>query len=67
MKRQPTVLLTAQELADRLAQDLKTIRRNTRRGAYADFALNLGTEQRPTWRYDEALLERWLDSRRMTP
>jgi hypothetical protein len=60
----PTRLITAQQLAERLAVDLKTVRRQTRRGTYKPFALNLGTESRPTWRYDEALLERWLDARR---
>jgi len=60
----PTILLTAQQVAGRLSLDLKTVRRQTRRGTYSAFALNLGTENRPTWRYDEALLERWLDARR---
>ncbi|MER7070942.1 helix-turn-helix domain-containing protein [Terrabacter sp. NPDC000476] len=64
MKKSPTVLLTAQQLADRLGEHVQTIRTRTRRGDYKTFALNLGTEQRPTWRYDEALLERWLDTRR---
>ena len=64
MKKQPTVLLTAQQVADRLVVDLKTVRRQTRRGEYRSFAINLGSEQRPTWRYDEQLLERWIDARR---
>ncbi|WP_191563415.1 hypothetical protein [Janibacter melonis] len=56
-------LLRAHEVAERLAQDIKTIRRNTRRGLYP-FARNLGTPQQPIWRYDARGLERWLDTRR---
>lgn len=60
--RQP--LATADELAVVLNESLTTVRRNTRRGDYKAFAVNLGTEQRPRWRYDLARLERWLDLRR---
>jgi hypothetical protein len=62
--KKPTVLLTAQQVAERLGEHLETVRTHTRRGEYAAFALNLGTQNRPRWRYDEQLLERWLDSRR---
>lgn len=61
-RRQP--LATADELAEVLAESLTTVRRNTRRGTYKAFAVNLGTEQRPKWRYDLQRLERWLDLRR---
>lgn len=61
-RRQP--LATAAELAEVLHESLTTVRRNTRRGDYKAFAVNLGTEQRPKWRYDLQRLERWLDLRR---
>lgn len=61
-RRQP--LATADELAVVLNESLTTVRRNTRRGEYKAFAVNLGTEQRPRWRYDLQRLERWLDVRR---
>ncbi|HEY1179338.1 MAG TPA: helix-turn-helix domain-containing protein [Phytomonospora sp.] len=64
MKRQPTVLLTADEVAVRLGEHIKTVRKHTRRGDYKAFAINLGAENRPRWRYDEALLERWIDAKR---
>ncbi|WP_346007253.1 hypothetical protein [Janibacter terrae] len=57
-------LATADELAEVLAESLTTVRRNTRRGEYKAFAVNLGTDQRPKWRYDLQRLERWLDLRR---
>lgn len=56
-------LITAEELADLLAVSLTTVRRSTRRGEYP-FAVNLGTPQRPRWRYDTQRLDRWIDSRR---
>lgn len=61
-RRQP--LATAGELAEVLNESLTTVRRNTRRGDYKTFAVNVGTEQRPRWRYDLDRLERWLDLRR---
>lgn len=61
-RRQP--LATATELAEVLNESLTTVRRNTRRGDYKAFAVNVGTEQRPRWRYDLDRLERWLDLRR---
>lgn len=57
-------LATADEIAMVLAESLTTVRRNTRRGEYKAFAVNVGTEQRPRWRYDLDRLERWLDLRR---
>lgn len=57
-------LATADEIAVVLAESLTTVRRNTRRGEYKAFAVNLGTDQRPKWRYDLQRLERWLDLRR---
>ncbi|MEN3123234.1 hypothetical protein [Janibacter sp. LM] len=57
-------LATADEIAEVLAESLTTVRRNTRRGEYKAFAVNLGTDQRPKWRYDLQRLERWLDLRR---
>ncbi|WP_076260824.1 helix-turn-helix domain-containing protein [Intrasporangium flavum] len=60
----PTHLLTAHEVAARLGEHIKTTRKRTRRGDFASFAINLGTQNRPIWRYDERLLERWIDSRR---
>lgn len=59
-----TQLLTAQEVADQLGEHLKTVRTHTRRGDYSHFAINLGTPQRPRWRYDAQRLEQWLDARR---
>lgn len=61
-RRQP--LATAGELAEVLNESLTTVRRNTRRGEYKAFAVNVGTDQRPRWRYDLDRLERWLDLRR---
>ncbi|GAA2037526.1 hypothetical protein GCM10009740_31700 [Terrabacter terrae] len=62
--KKPTVLLTAADVAARTGEHIKTVRLRTRRGDYKAFAINLGTENRPRWRYDEALLERWIDTRR---
>lgn len=56
-------LVTAQDVADVLAESLTTVRRNTRRGVYP-FAVNVGTEHRPRWRYDLRRLERWIDLKR---
>lgn len=61
-RRQP--LATAGELAEVLNESMTTVRRNTRRGDYKTFAVNVGTPQRPRWRYDLDRLERWLDVRR---
>ncbi len=55
-------LLDARQVADRLGVDLKTIRRRTRRRELP--AINIGTPQRPIWRYDEPALDAWLDQRR---
>jgi hypothetical protein len=57
-------LITAQELAEVLGEHIKTVRTHTRRGDYAEFAINVGTDRSPRWRYDTARLSRWLDSRR---
>lgn len=54
-------LLTSTQVAEILSEPEATTRRRTRQGIYDDFALNLGTDQRPRWRYDQARLERWLD------
>lgn len=53
-------LLTAGEVANLLRLDLSTVRRKTRRSEIPG-AINLGTPQRPIWRYDQAALDRWLD------
>lgn len=58
-------LITAEAVAELLLEDLTTVRRHTRRGDYRDFAINVGTPQRPRWRYDIARLTKWLDSRRV--
>lgn len=58
-------LITADQLADLLGEHLKTVRTRTRRGDFADFAINIGTPQRPTWRYDSRRLDKWLDARRV--
>lgn len=57
-------LATAEEVAEVLAESLTSVRRHTRRGDYKAFAVNLGTDQRPKWRYDLHRLQRWLDHRR---
>lgn len=51
-------MLTARELADLLRLDEKTVRRRTRRGEIP--AVNVGTENRPSWRYDQRRIEAWL-------
>lgn len=57
-------LATAEEIAEVLAESLTSVRRHTRRGDYDAFAINVGTPQRPRWRYDLHRLERWLDVKR---
>lgn len=57
-----TQLLKARDVAELLGVDIKTVRRHTRAGHYP-FARNLGSPQRPTWRYDRRSLDRWLDTR----
>ena len=57
-------LIRADQLAEVLDESLTTVRRATRRGEYAEFAINVGTDRSPRWRYDTARLSRWLDSRR---
>lgn len=57
-------LATAEEVAELLAESLTSVRRHTRRGDYDTFAVNLGTPNRPRWRYDLTRLERWLDLKR---
>lgn len=57
-------LITADELAEVLAESLTTVRRHTRRGEYP-LAVNIGTSQRPRWRYDTRHLDRWIASRRL--
>lgn len=57
-------LVTAEEIAETLAESLTSVRRHTRRGDYAAFAINLGTDQRPKWRYDLHRLDRWIDTHR---
>lgn len=63
MSTLPT-LITADVLAQHLGEHIETVRTRTRRGDYRDFAINVGTTQRPRWRYDTARLAKWLDSRR---
>lgn len=57
-------LATAVQVAGVLAESVDTVRRHTRRGDYAAFAVNVGTGERPRWRYDLHRLERWLDVKR---
>jgi hypothetical protein len=57
-------LITAHQLAQVLGESLVTVRRHTRRGEYDAFAINVGTDRTPRWRYDTARLNRWLDARR---
>ncbi|NNM44604.1 helix-turn-helix domain-containing protein [Knoellia koreensis] len=57
-------LITAQQLADVLGEHIKTVRKHTRRGEYDAFAINVGTDRTPRWRYDVDALRRWLDERR---
>ena len=57
-------LITADDVAARLAEHVQTIRKRTRRGEFDSFAINIGAPGRPVWRYDEAGLERWLALRR---
>ena len=52
-------LLTAQEVADLIRLDEKTVRRRTRRGEIPG-AMNVGTEKRPVWRYDARRIDDWL-------
>ena len=56
-------LLVASEVADLLREHIETVRTKTRKGQIPG-AINIGTAKRPTWRYDAAALDRWLDSRR---
>ncbi len=57
-------LITADVLAEHLGEHIKTIRTRTRRGDFKEFAINVGTQRSPRWRYDTARLAKWLDSRR---
>lgn len=57
-------LVTADDVAEILAESLVTVRRHTRRGDYKAFAINVGTDTKPRWRYDLHRLQRWLDLKR---
>lgn len=57
-------LATAEEIAEVLVESLTSVRRHTRRGDYDAFAINVGTPNRPRWRYDLQRLERWIDVKR---
>jgi phage terminase Nu1 subunit (DNA packaging protein) len=57
-------LIRAADVAKVLDLHLKTVQQHTRRGDYAEFAINVGTSQQPRWRYDTARLAKWLDARR---
>jgi hypothetical protein len=58
-------LLTAAQLADVLHEHVQTVRKHTRQGLYAGFAINVAAPGRPPkWRYDPRGLEKWLDARR---
>lgn len=56
-------LLTVPQLAERLGEHPQTVRKHTRAGAYASFAINLGTATQPRWRYHPGRLEKWLAGR----
>lgn len=59
-------LITADALAEVLGEHIKTVRTRTRRGDFKDFAINVGTDRAPRWRYDAARLAKWLDDRRQS-
>ena len=56
-------LLTADDLAAVLGLNVQTVRKHTRQGLHP-FAVNVGTDRQPRWRYDPRRLEKWLDARR---
>lgn len=51
--------LTAHEVADLARLNISTIRRRTRRGEIPG-AVNVGTAQRPIWRYDARRINTWM-------
>lgn len=60
-----TRLLSADEVAQTLGLNEQVVRRHTRAGRYAAFAVNLAEAgSKPIWRYDPRRLEKWLESRR---
>lgn len=64
MTSQPRAeLLTAPEVADWTRLSSAGIRRMTRRGEIPG-AINLGTPQRPVWRYDAKEITAWLTASR---
>lgn len=56
-------LLTAAEIASWTRIHPQTIRRMTRRGEIPG-AINLGTQNRPTWRYDPREVAAWITASR---
>jgi len=57
-----TSLLTAQQVADWTALSSAGIRRMTRRGQVPG-AVNVGTTDRPAWRYDPQQVAAWMCAR----
>ncbi|MFC6707530.1 helix-turn-helix transcriptional regulator [Flexivirga alba] len=56
-------LLTARDVATKTQLSSAGIRRMTRRGEIPG-AINLGTPNRPIWRYDPREVAAWIDRRR---
>lgn len=58
-------LLTVEDVAEVLGEHPQTVRKHTRQGQFASFAINVGGAGRlARWRYDPRGLEKWLQSRR---
>lgn len=61
----PAQLLTAAQVATTLGLNEQVVRRHTRAGRYAAFAVNIADAgSKPIWRYDPRRLEKWLEARR---
>lgn len=56
-------LITAKQVGHLTALSPAGIRRMTRRGEIPG-AINLGTDNRPIWRYDPREVAAWIESRR---
>lgn len=59
-------LVSARDVAELLDLNEQTVRKHTRQGHYP-FAVNVGTQRAPQWRYDLRRLDRWLESRSASP